>query len=145
MRDVRHAEHHLPAERGQRAQRRPRVAQVLEHIAAQHHVERRVRRELAATARVLDVADHDRLAVLARTLGGDPIGFDAGDATAAPRQLSGQVPGGAADVEHPHAVRHRIEQDPVRGRQAVLGHECRVRRRGPGLRLVVGRGQRSGS
>ena len=145
MRDVGHAERDLPAERGQRAQRRPRVAQVLEDVAAHHHVERRELREGPAAGRVLDVADHDRFAVRAGTLGGDRIGLDAGDAAPAPRQLGGQVTGRAADVEHPRAVGHGGEQEPVRGRQAVVGDERRVRRRGPGLRLVVGRRQRCGS
>ena len=118
---------------------------MLEHVAAQHDVERRERRELAAAVVVLDVADHDRLAVRARTLGGERIGLHAGDAAPAPRQLGGQVAGRAADVEHPRALGHGVEQEPVRGREAVLGDERRVRRRGAGLRLVVGRGQRSGS
>jgi hypothetical protein len=80
-----------------------------------------------------------------RTLGDDRIGLDAGDAAPAPRQLRGQVTGRAADVEHPCAVGHGVEQEPMRGREAVLGDERRVGRREASLRLVVGRGQRSGS
>ena len=49
---------------------------MLEHVAAQHHLERRERRELATARGVLDVADDERFAMRARTLGGERIGLD---------------------------------------------------------------------
>jgi hypothetical protein len=114
---------------------------VLEDVAEQDRLVGRERRELAARGGVLDVADDDALAVRARPFGRVRIGLDADDAAAAPGQLGGQVAGRAADVEHARAAGHGVEEQPVRGREAVLGDERRVR----GLRLIVERGQRKGS
>jgi hypothetical protein len=118
---------------------------VLQDVAEQHDIEGRKRCELVATAGVLDVTDDELLAVLARTLSGDGVSLDARDAAAARHQLGGEVAGRAADVEDARPTGHGLEQQPMRGREAVLGNERRVRRAGPGLRLVVDRGQRSGS
>jgi hypothetical protein len=82
---------------------------------------------------------------MSRPRGRDRIGLDARDAPAAARQLGGEVAGRATDVEHARPVGHGIEQQPVRRREAVLGDERRVRRGTRALRLVVDRGQRSGS
>jgi hypothetical protein len=54
--------------------------------------------------------------------------IDAGDAAALQRELLGEQPRSAADVQHPRARRHRLERHRVRRRVAQLQVVVRVGR-----------------
>jgi hypothetical protein len=130
--DVRDADDGPPArpqERGEERERRPRVAQVLEHVAGDDGVEGRADGERGPAARRLDVAGHHLRAGPAGPgrRGGGGVGLDSDDRAAARGELGREVARGAADVEHARTRRHRVDEQPVRGREAVGGDERRVR------------------
>ena len=128
--DVGGGEHEPPPgfEQGPHArQQRPRVAQVLDQVAADDRVEaRRLERQLDR----LGVADENLVAELAGALGGQRVELDPGDGGACAGQALGQVSARTADVEDAPGG-HHLQQQPVAAEGAVV--ELDVARLGAGV------------
>ena len=84
-------------ERGDGAERRHGINEVLKHVEEEHNVEA-LRLEILARRRTLDIADNHALTVRARHLGGLRIYLDAPDTATRVNESRRDIAGRAADV-----------------------------------------------
>ena len=95
----------------QGGERGPRVAQVLEHVGEEDHVD--AVGQLFAHRGVLDVTLDDLDAAHPRLRRGGRVGLHPHHPAAPRGERRGEVAARASHVEHARPVRHRVEHEPV--------------------------------